>query len=67
MQVTAGGKVKMQGGGRQASGKGHAVKVTIPIGTVIVSVAGGVGSTNAAPIELTGEITEGEANVEIPS
>lgn len=70
VQVTGGGKVKLQGGGRKAAGKDHAVKVTIPINTVVVGVTGGGGSPavavmNASPIELTGTITEGSSKVEI--
>ena len=61
-----GGKVKLQGGGREASGKGHAVHVTIPVGTVVVGFANGAAVMNSTPIRLDGEIDEGEADVEIP-
>ena len=45
-------------GTHEAARKGHAVRVTIPVGTVLVSSPGGP-VPNAAPIPLDGTITEG--------
>lgn len=55
---------------RPAARKDDAVKVTIPAGTVIVSVSGGggspaVGVLNPSDIDITGTITAGSGNVEI--
>jgi phage gp45-like len=50
---------------KSAARKGDQVKVNIPIGAVVISVAAGVGTVNPNPIECTGTITAGSSEVEI--
>jgi phage gp45-like len=61
--AASGKDIVFNGGTNPVGRKGDAVKVTIPIGTVIVSVSGGVGTSNASPIVLNGTIDAGAPNV----
>lgn len=55
--------VTMQGGTNGVARKTDTVKVTIPIGTFLVAATGG--SPNPAPVEVTGEITDGSSKVKV--
>lgn len=76
--VTAGAKVKLQGGGRRAAGEGHAVAGGTLTGTVMVGGApvavqftytppGGVAGAPGPSATLRGSIDEGSDEVEIDS
>jgi hypothetical protein len=55
--------VVLQGGTNGVARKTDTVKVTIPIGTFLVAATGG--SPNPAPVEVTGEITDGSSKVKV--
>jgi len=66
--ITTEGEVNINNGSNGVARKADAVKTSIPINSVIVSVTGGsgapaVGILNAVPIECTGEITESSETV----
>lgn len=64
VEVQAGGNIVLQGGTLNAARHSDQVQVTIPAGTVVIAVAGGVGTMNTTPITLTGSITgTGNPNV----
>lgn len=58
-------KLVLNGGSHGAAREGHAVRVTIPVGTVLVSSPSGP-VPNASPIPLDGTIIEGASALLLP-